>query len=233
MTLSGRTAVVTGGGRGIGRAIALELAGAGARVAVAARTAEEIGAVAREIGARGGAARAIRCDVSKADDVRELFHVAALELGPVDVLVNNAGVAVRRSLADLEEVDWDRTLDVNLKGAYLCSRAALRGPAGMLGRRAGRIVNVGSISGTLGTPQLTAYCASKWGLTGLTKALAEELRESGVFVAAVLPGSVDTDMLRGSGFAPAMQPADVAKVVAFLCGEAPFAMTGAAVEQFG
>jgi len=233
VSLAGRTAVVTGGGRGIGRAVALALAERGARVAVAARTSEEIGAVAREIGARGGEARAVRCDVARAADVAELFRVAALELGPVDLLVNDAGVVIRRPLVDLSEDDWDRTLDVNLKGAYLCSRAALAGPAGMLARKGGRIVNVGSISGTLGTPKLTAYCASKWGLTGLTKALAEELRESGVFVAVVLPGSVDTDMLKGSGFAPAMQPADVAKVIAFLCDEAPFAMTGCAVEAFG
>ncbi len=231
--LEGRAAVVTGGGRGIGRAIARSLAARGARVAVAARTAEEIGAVAREIVAAGGQAVAVRCDVSRSDDVEELFRVAAVELGPVEVLVNDAGVAPRIPLAEMSEDDWDRTLDVNLKAAYLCSREALSGPSGMLARRSGRIVNVGSISSTLGTPRLTAYCAAKWGLLGLTKALAEELREAGVFVAAVLPGSVDTDMLKGSGFEPAMQPEDVAKVVAFLCGEAPFAMTGSGVEVFG
>lgn len=233
MILAGRTAVVTGGGRGIGRAVALALAERGARVAVAARTAEEIGAVAREITARGGEARAIRCDVARADDVRELFRAVAVELGPVDCLVNDAGLVLRKPLVDTEEAEWDRILDVNLKGAYLCCRAALGGPSGMLARKGGRIVNVGSISGTLGTPGLAAYCASKWGLTGLTKALAEELREREILVAAVLPGSVDTDMLRGSGFAPAMQPEAVAKVVAFLCGEAPFAITGSGVEVFG
>ncbi|MHB8420138.1 MAG: SDR family NAD(P)-dependent oxidoreductase [Myxococcales bacterium] len=229
MKLQGRVAVVTGGGRGIGRAAALALASEGAHLVLAARTEAEIGRVQREIAANGGEARAIRCDVSRAGEVRALFA----ELGPVDLLVNNAGVVVRRPLAELDEADWDRTLDVNLKGAYLCSRAALSGPSGMLARKGGRIVNVGSISSTLGTPLLTAYCASKWGLLGLTKALAEELREAGVFVAAVLPGSVDTAMLAGSGFAPAMQPEDVAKVVAYLCAEAPFAMTGAGVELFG
>jgi 3-oxoacyl-[acyl-carrier protein] reductase len=103
----------------------------------------------------------------------------------------------------------------------------------MIARRSGRIINVGSISSTLGTPRLTAYCASKWGLLGLTKALAEELREVGVSVTAVLPGSVNTGMLVGSGFEPNMEPEDVARVVLYLATGAPHAMTGAGVEVFG
>jgi 3-oxoacyl-[acyl-carrier protein] reductase len=171
--------------------------------------------------------------VSSAADVQELFRIAEVDHGPVDVLVNNAGVVVRGALEKLSEDDWDRTLDTNLKGAFLCARAVLGGPRGMVARRTGRIINVGSISSTLGTPQLTAYCASKWGLLGLTKALAEELREAGVSVTAVLPGSVNTKMLVGSGFEPDMEPEDVARVVLFLATGAPLSMTGAGVEVFG
>ncbi|MHB1847008.1 MAG: SDR family NAD(P)-dependent oxidoreductase [Deltaproteobacteria bacterium] len=233
MTLLGEGAVVTGAGRGIGRAVALALAAEGAKVALAARTESELAAVAGEIRARGGTALAVRCDVSLASEVEALFRAAERAHGPTSLLVNNAGVVRRRPLVELTEADWDLQLDVNLKGAYLCARAALSGEAGMLARHKGRIVNVSSISGTLGTPTLTAYCASKWGLIGLTKALAEELRETGVSVMAILPGSVDTAMLSGSGFAPDMSPDDVANVIRFLCTGAPAAMTGSAVELFG
>lgn len=231
--LAGRAAVVTGAGRGIGRAIALSLAGAGARVALAARSEGELAQVEKEIRRTGGAAKAIRCDVTRAAEVEELIRAAEAAHGATDVLVNNAGVVVRGELSGLSETDWDLTLDTNLKGAFLCSRAVLEGPTGMVARGGGRIINVGSISSTLGTPRLTAYCASKWGLLGLTKALAEELREVDVSVTAVLPGSVNTDMLVGSGFEPDMEPEDVARVVLFLAAGAPQAMTGAAIEIFG
>ncbi len=233
MSLAGQTAVVTGGGRGIGRAVALALAREGARVAVAARTLAQLEQVAREIRKEGGEALAVATDVSSAGDVAALFSASERTFGPVDVLVNNAGVVARRPFVELSEADWDLQLDVNLKGAFLCARAALAGPTGMLSRRRGRIVNVSSISGTLGTPKLAAYCASKWGLIGLTKALAAELSGSGVSVTAVLPGSVDTEMLVGSGFAPDLGPDDVARVIRFLAAEAPEAMTGSAVEIFG
>ncbi len=232
-TLAGRSVVVTGAGRGIGRAIASSLAAAGARVLAAARTRSELSEVVERIRRAGGTAREVRCDVSVAAEVQELFRIAESEHGPVEVLVNNAGVVVRSELETLSEDEWDRTLDTNLKGAFLCARAALRGPQGMVARRSGRIINVGSISSTLGTPRLTAYCASKWGLLGLTKALAEELREAGVSVTAVLPGSVNTAMLVGSGFEADMEPEEVARVVLFLATEAPMAMTGAGVEVFG
>ena len=120
-------------------------------------------------------------------------------------------------------------LDVNLKGAFLCAKAAW--PA--LRKTRGRIVAIGSISGTLGTPRAAAYNASKWGLTGFIKSLAEEGRDLGIFGAVVLPGSVDTAMLEKTPFKPDLQPDDVARVVGFLAGEAPFAMTGSAVEVFG
>jgi 3-oxoacyl-[acyl-carrier protein] reductase len=146
----------------------------------------------------------------------------------VDWLVNNAGVAEIAPLGETTDEQWDRTIGVNLTGPFLLARAALP----LLVRSRGRIVNVGSISGTLGTPRMSAYNASKWGVNGLTKAWAEELKPQGVMVSAVLPGSVDTEMLRKSGFPPDMTPDDIARIVRFLCVDAPFAMTGSLVEAF-
>jgi NAD(P)-dependent dehydrogenase (short-subunit alcohol dehydrogenase family) len=151
-------------------------------------------------------------------------------LGPVDVLVNNAGITLRQPIEAATDADFERVLAVNLAGPYYLARRLL--PA-MAARGWGRLVNVSSISGTLGTAGMAAYCASKWGLNGLTRALAEELKGKGVLVAAVLPGSTDTEMLQGSGFVAKMAPDEVAKVVRFLCTEAPLAMSGSLLEVFG
>jgi NAD(P)-dependent dehydrogenase (short-subunit alcohol dehydrogenase family) len=195
------------------------LAAAGARIAVcASRRAPELG---------GAFSR--RCDVSSASDVSRFFAEVERQIGPPDVVVLNAGILERAPIEEFSEEQWDRVLDVNLKGAFLCAKAAW--PA--LLRTSGRIVAIGSISGTLGTPQAAAYNASKWGLTGFIKSLAEEGREEGIFCAIVLPGSVETEMLKKTPFEPEMQPRDVAQVVRFLAAEAPFAMTGSAVEVFG
>jgi NAD(P)-dependent dehydrogenase (short-subunit alcohol dehydrogenase family) len=206
-------ALVTGASRGIGRAIAEALNAEGIQVAVcASRSAPEI----------RGAALSARCDVSDETQVAALFAQA----GRTDCVVINAGVLERGPIEEFTAAQWDRVLDVNLRGAFLCAREAFR-------TGATRIVAVGSISGTLGTTQAAAYNASKWGLTGLIKSLAEEGRERGIFCAAVLPGSVDTEMLKQTPFKPALRPQDVARVVKFLCTDAPFAMTGSAVEVFG
>jgi len=224
--LNGKHALVTGGGRGIGAAAARALSALGARVTVFARTGEEIARVV----AAGDASLAVEGDVSREDDVARLVAGHLDALGPCDVLVNNAGVLERGRVEALEPAAWRRVLEVNLTGAYLCTRAVV---PQMRRRRAGRIVNVASISGTLGTPEASAYNASKWGLIGFTKSLAEELRGDGVQVMSVSPGSVDTRMLRGTSFAPAMTSEDVAKVIAWCAAEAPDAMTGANVEVFG
>jgi 3-oxoacyl-[acyl-carrier protein] reductase len=209
--------------------VARRLAKAGARVALLARHAPDLESTASEILESGGDALAISCDVAQADQVASAVAQARDALGSIDLLVNNAGVVARVPLVDTTEEVFDRILAVNLRGAYLLCRAVL---PEMLARRSGRIINVGSISSTLGTPGLSAYCASKWGLLGLTKSLAEELRDSGVSVTSLLPGSVDTDMLRGSGFAPVLNPEQVAQVVFFLAARAPLAMTGASIELF-
>jgi NAD(P)-dependent dehydrogenase (short-subunit alcohol dehydrogenase family) len=222
-------ALVTGASRGIGRAVARRLARAGARVALLARHTADLKVAAAEIHDAGGDALIIACDVAESGQVTSAVEEARAALGGIDLLVNNAGVVARAALVDTTEEVFDRILAVNLRGAYLLCRAVL---PEMLARRSGRIINVGSISSTLGTPNLSAYCASKWGLLGLTKSLAEELRESGVSVTSLLPGSVDTEMLRGSGFAPVLNPEQVAQVVFFLATRAPLAMTGATVELF-
>ncbi|MGZ5970403.1 MAG: SDR family NAD(P)-dependent oxidoreductase, partial [Polyangiales bacterium] len=152
------------------------------------------------------------------------------ELGVPLVVVNNAGIVERAAVEEMHEEMWDRVLGVNLKGPFLVTRAFL--PA-MKARKSGRIVQVSSISATLGTARASAYCASKWGLNGFTQALAEELRGTGLQTMAVLPGSTDTDMLRGSGYAPQMQPEDVAGTILYLGLDAPDAMNGSLVEVFG
>jgi 3-oxoacyl-[acyl-carrier protein] reductase len=227
--LAGKRALVTGASRGIGRAISRRLAKGGAQVALCARGEVELRALAAEISALGGTALAVPCDVSQAAQVASAVEAVRAAFGGVDLLVNNAGQVARVPLVDMAEAVYDEVLSVNLKGPYLFCRAVL---PEMLARRFGRIVNIGSISSTLGTPQLSAYCASKWGLLGLSKALAEELRGTGVSITSLLPGSVDTEMLLGSGFAPILDPEQVAQVVLFLLARAPEAMSGATVELF-
>jgi NAD(P)-dependent dehydrogenase (short-subunit alcohol dehydrogenase family) len=148
----------------------------------------------------------------------------------VDVLVNDAGILVRGLAEDLSAAAFRAVVDVNLTGAFLCARAVI---PGMKARGRGRIVNVTSISGTLGTPEASAYNASKWGLVGLTKCLAEELRPHGLVCVGVSPGSVDTAMLKSTPFAPAMTPDDVARVVTFAALDAPAAITGGNLEVHG
>jgi len=207
-----RVCVVTGASRGVGRAIAVELQAAGFKIAACASSA------APDL----PEALNVKCDVSRESDVREFFAKA----GKPEAVVLNAGVLERGAIESFTVEQFDRVIGVNLRGAFLCAREAFR-----LGAK--RIVAVGSISGTLGTAQSAAYNASKWGLTGLMKSLAEEGRERGIFCAIVLPSGVDTEMLKKTPFPPMMQPQELAKVVRFLCTEAPFAMTGSAVEVFG
>ena len=226
--LSGQIVVVTGASRGIGRALALRLAKEGATVVLSARDATALAAVASEVTTAGGRCLCVAADLCVTAEVRALAQ-AASNVGPIDALVNNAGVVHRRSLADTDEARWDETLDVNLKAPYLLTQALL---PGMLARGRGRIVNVCSISSVLGTPNLTAYCASKWALLGFTKALAREVEGTGVSVIAVLPGSTDTDMLKGSGFAPDFTADEVAQIIAYFAGLAPIALNGAALELF-
>jgi NAD(P)-dependent dehydrogenase (short-subunit alcohol dehydrogenase family) len=191
MLLKNKTALITGGGRGIGRAIALAFARAGARVAIAARTLEQVNQVAEEIG--GSNALALVCDVSDRASVEKMFEdVRAGFNGDVDILVNNAGIAESATLANTTDELWQRHLATNLTGTFYCTRAAL--PA-MLKNGWGRVINISSIAGKTGAPYISAYSASKHGVMGLTRSLAMEVGASGVTVNAICPGYVDTEMV--------------------------------------
>lgn len=223
-------AVVTGAGRGIGRAIALDLARRGCDVALLGRDRASLDDVRALVKAEGRNAISISCDVSIAASVEAASSRVASDLGAPRIVVSNAGIVRRALVHEMSEADWDAVVDVNLKGTFLVSRAFL---PSMLRARRGRIVVLGSISSTLGTARQSAYCAAKWGTVGFVKSLAEELRGTGLQTMCVLPGSVDTDMLRGSGYDPQMSPEDVARTVTFLALDAPDAMNGSAVDVFG
>ena len=187
--LNGKIALITGGGRGIGRAIALAFAREGARIAVAARTAEQVEQVAAEI---GNAAIALVCNVSDSESVTHVFAQTRERLGDVDILVNNAGIAESATLVTTTDELWHRHLAINLSATFYCTRAAL--PA-MLKNNWGRVINVASIAAKTGAPYIAAYSASKHGVLGLTRSVALEVADKGVTVNAICPGYVDTDMV--------------------------------------
>jgi NAD(P)-dependent dehydrogenase (short-subunit alcohol dehydrogenase family) len=193
--LAGRIALVTGASGGLGRHFAAVLARAGAAVAIAARRRDQLEITVREIGAEGGRAAAVSCDVSDAASVRAAVAAAEAALGPVDILVNNAGIAVSKPLLEHSEADWDRVVDTNLKGAWLMSRElAERWVAA--GRR-GRIINIASLLALRPIRNVPSYCAAKAGLVHLTHTMAMELARKGITVNAIAPGYFETDMNRG------------------------------------
>jgi NAD(P)-dependent dehydrogenase (short-subunit alcohol dehydrogenase family) len=195
MSLRGRHALVTGGGRGIGRATALDLGRAGADVTVSARSRDEIEGVAEQCRGLGVRAGAVRADVADPASVREMFRQARAALGPVDVLVNGAGVAPSDLLVRTSDETWHAALRTNLDGPFYCMREAL---PDMAGRGWGRVISVASIAGKTGYLYVSAYAASKHGLLGLTKCAAVEMAGRGVTVNAVCPGYVDSSMTDAS-----------------------------------
>jgi NAD(P)-dependent dehydrogenase (short-subunit alcohol dehydrogenase family) len=192
--LAGQVALVTGASSGIGRHLALLLAAAGAKVALAARRVDRLAEAAREIENEGGVARPLACDVTRADSVAETVAAAEAELGPVSILVNNAGVVTAKTFFDHTEADWDRVLDTDLKGAWLMAREFA---AHLVARdRPGRIVNIASVLGYRTIARVPSYCAAKAGLIHLTGVLAMELARYGILVNALAPGYVETDFNR-------------------------------------
>ncbi len=229
-TLEGRLALVTGGSRGIGRAISVELARAGAQVVVGYRSgAEEATAVAREIGGR-----ALQADVSIPEEAARLVE----EAGDIDILINNAGITRDGLIARMSDEDWSAVIDTNLGGVFATSRAAARG---MMRRRSGSIVNLTSVVGVHGNAGQTNYSAAKAGIIGFTKSLARELASRGVRANAIAPGYIETDLtnvlpdtvrdaiLQSTPLARLGKPEDVAGAVRFLCSDEASFITGEVV----
>jgi 3-oxoacyl-[acyl-carrier protein] reductase len=230
--LSGRTALVTGSTRGIGRAIAETLAGAGARVAVVGRDAGRAEEAANAI---GHGAVGFACDVADPASVTALVESVEKAFGQIDILVNNAGLTRDNILFRIKDDDWDAVLDANLRGAFVAIRAASRG---MMKRRWGRIINIASVVGIIGNKGQANYAASKAGLIGLTKSVAKELASRNILINAVAPGFIETDMTAAmtpearatlSGQIPLERlgtPNDVAATVAFLASDLASYITG-------
>jgi 3-oxoacyl-[acyl-carrier protein] reductase len=209
--ITGKVAVVTGAGRGIGRAIAVELAQMGARVVVAARSASDLEETARLI----GTASAVPTNVRNKEEVHRLLEHASSQFGPVDILVNSAGIGVSGPVIDFTDADYDAILETNLKSIFHASRYVL---PSMIERKTGHIINIASIAGKVGSPNLAVYCASKFGVVGFTQSLAEEVRQHGIRVSLICPGSTDTSFLGSSSKSSKMRdrmlsPADIAHAV--------------------
>jgi 3-hydroxybutyrate dehydrogenase len=253
--LKGRVALITGGSRGIGKAIALHLAGKGASVAVCARSSPQLEEIAQTIDASGGRCYAAACDIRHAEQIESFVRNAAAELGQIDILVNNAGVYKTEPVASHSLSSWQQIIDTNLTGAMLFCRAVV--PA-MSERGWGRIINMSSVSGRVGEIWGSAYSASKFGMIGLTQSLALEVASRGVTVNAVCPGWVATELTREQLADPdwcklnsmnpeqAMQnavfavpqnrfiePEEIAALVAFLASDAARGITGQAINICG
>ncbi len=230
--LTGKNALVTGSTRGIGRAIAESLAGAGARVAIVGRDKGRADAVASEI---GGGAQGFACDVSEGAQVTALVNDVEKAFGGIDILVNNAGLTRDNIMLRLKDEDWDAVINANLRGAFFTTRAATRG---MMKRRWGRIINMASVVGLIGNKGQSNYAASKAGLIGLTKSVAKEFASRGILANVVAPGFIETDMTAAmtpeARQAMSQQiplerlgtPEDIANLVTFLASDRASYITG-------
>ena len=236
MCLKDKTAVVTGGSRGIGRAICIELAKQGANIVVNFSGSEaKAKAVVEEIEALGSKAIAVQADVADSASVDGLMKQALEAFGSIDILVNNAGITRDNLLMRMKEQEWDDVIDTNLKGVFLCTKAVTRQ---MMKQRAGRIINISSIVGVAGNPGQANYVAAKAGVIGLTKTTAQELASRNILVNAIAPGFITTEMtdalpeelkesmLKQIPLAKLGQPEDIAKAVAFFASDSASYITG-------
>jgi 3-oxoacyl-[acyl-carrier protein] reductase len=223
-------ALVTGASRGIGRATALALAERGVELALLSRPSSELDETAELAARKAPSVRAIACDLAHPAQIASAASDLLEALGPPDAIVHNAGIVRRASVEETSLADWDEQIAVNLRAPFLLTQALL--PA-MRSRKRGRIVHVASISAAIGSKNAAAYAASKWGIVGLMKSLAEELHDSGLMTVALLPGSVETSMLAGSGFEPRMSAEDVARTLVHYALDAGIAHNGGVIEMFG
>jgi 3-oxoacyl-[acyl-carrier protein] reductase len=241
--LKGKTAVVTGASRGIGRAIALKLAKLGANIVVNYRNSvEAVQEVVSEIEALGVKALAVQCDISSYSDVEHMMKKCIEELGSLDILVNNAGITKDGLLMRMKEEDFDSVIDINLKGAFNCTRHV---SAIMLKQRSGRIINISSVSGLTGNAGQVNYSSAKAGIIGMTKAVAREFASRGITCNAIAPGYIQTDMteslpakvkesiLNSIPLKRLGMPGDVANAVAFLASEEASYITGQVINVDG
>lgn len=243
MSLQEKVALITGGSRGIGAAVAQTLATAGAAVVVCARNGEAAAATASAIAAQGGQALGVAADVSRAEDAERLMKACLERFGRLDILVNNAGITRDGLVLRMKDGDWSDVLAVNLNGAFYCARAALR--VILKQKQSGRIINIGSVVGSMGNAGQANYVTSKAGLIGLTKALAREVAARGVTVNLVAPGFIETDMTANlpdavketyRGQIPLGRfgtAADVAAAVAFLASDGAAYITGQVIHVNG
>ncbi len=218
--LNGQTALITGGSRGIGLAIAFRLGRLGARVSLCGRNANSLETAVQQLQKAGIQAVGFPADVGRSGQVTALVESTRQAFGEIDILINNAGIGLFRPLQEVSEEEWDRLMDTNLKGVFLMSRAVA---PEMTRRRKGTIVNICSLAGKNAFPGGGVYCASKWGLLGLNNCMAEELREFGIRVSAICPGSVASEFSphAGKDEKKMLQPDDVAHAVAMLVTAAP------------
>ena len=236
MRLKNKVAVITGGAQGIGRAIALGMAQEGAKVVVADLQSEKARSVAAEVKMLGGQSLSFEVNVADEFSVKKLVEATFADFGRIDILVNDAGVYLKSSVVDMSETDWDRTLDINLGGNFLCCRAFV--PA-MRAQKSGRIISMASGIGHYGMKQFSHYAASKAAIIGLVKSLARELGSDGITVNAICPGSANTAMPRGhrseeevmqrlhsTPLPHVLEPEDIAGPVLFLASDAAAYITG-------
>lgn len=243
MDLKGKVAIITGARRGMGRTHAITLAKAGAKVVVSDISLEDCQEVVEEIKEAKGEAMAVKCDVSKKEEVDEMIKKVVEKWGKVDILVNNAGIVQFVPFLEMREEDWDKTLDINLKGYFLCAQAAAKE---MVKQKSGVIINIASVAmgqQGVGFPNIVHYCASKGGIVGMTEALAVELASYNIRVNAISPGMIETPMIDSVKQDPKMmeamlarvpmhrvgRPEEVSNLVLFLASDVSSYMTGSTV----
>jgi NAD(P)-dependent dehydrogenase (short-subunit alcohol dehydrogenase family) len=219
-TLEGKVALVTGASRGIGLAIARKLGGLGAKLSVCARSADKLQNVAHELKGAGVEVIVVAADVTSGDDILSLVEETKQAFGTIDILVNNAGIGYFGPFYEANESNWDPVLDTNLKSVFLLSKEVAKG---MIERRSGHIINIASLAGKNAFAGGAIYCASKWGLLGMTECMAEDLRAHGIRVSAICPGTVATDFSphAGKDTSKMLQPEDIAQVVESIVTQAP------------